>query len=43
MINEEEVTVIMGNVNAKVDKGRVEKVIGGHGLENRNVRGDRLI
>lgn len=39
----EEITVILGDFNAKVGKGRVEDVCGEYGLGLRNERGDRLV
>lgn len=33
----------MGDLNAKIGKGRVENIIGEHGLGLRNERGDRLL
>ena len=37
-----EVTIVMGDFNAKIGKGRVENVIGPFGLGDRNESGDRL-
>ena len=42
-IKTQDVTIIMGDFNAKVGDEKVEECTGGHGLGNRNERGDRLI
>ena len=39
----QEVTLVMGDFNAKVGKGRFENVVGPYGLGDRNYRGERLI
>lgn len=38
-----DITIIMGDFNAKIGKGRVDDIIGDFGLGIRNERGDRLI
>ena len=38
-----EITIIMGDLNAKVGSGREGKTVGQHGLGERNDRGDRLV
>ena len=38
-----ELTIITGDFNAKVGKGRIEDIVGEHGLGDKNERGDRLI
>ncbi|XP_050513133.1 uncharacterized protein LOC126888800 [Diabrotica virgifera virgifera] len=38
-----ELTIIMGDFNAKVGKNRIEDIVGQHGLGEKNERGDRLI
>ena len=42
-IKTQDVTIIMGDFNAKVGDEKVEECTGGYGLGNRNERGDRLI
>ena len=39
----QEVTIVMGDFNAIVGKGRFEDTVGPHGLGDRNFRGERLI
>ena len=39
----DEVTVVMGDLNAKVGRGRSEEVVGDFGLGIRNERGDKWI
>ena len=39
----QEVTMVMGDFNAKVGEGRFEDVVGPYGLGERNFRGERLI
>lgn len=36
-------TIILGDFNAKVGRGRVEKIVGEYGLGERNDRGDTLV
>lgn len=43
MIKKREITLITGDFNAKVGKGRVDNAVGGFGLGERNDRGDRLV
>lgn len=43
MTKKHEVTLVMGDFNAKVGKGKVDDVVGNFGLGVRNDRGDRLI
>ena len=38
-----EVTIILGDFNAKIGKGRVENIVGEYGLGERSDRGDRLV
>ena len=38
-----EFTVVMGDLNAKVGRGRVENIVGPFGLGERNERGDRFV
>lgn len=38
-----EVVIIMGDFNAKIGEGEVEKVVGKYGLGQRNPRGDTLV
>lgn len=42
-IKKSELCVIMGDFNAKIGRGRVEGIVGEHGLGERNKRGDRLV
>lgn len=42
-IKKHEVTIVMGDFNAKIGRGRVVDVIGEHGLGQRNERGERLV
>lgn len=41
-LNKHEVTIIMGDLNAKIGKGKDGEYIGEYGLGTRNERGDRL-
>lgn len=38
-----DINIIMGELNAKIGKGRFENIIGEYGLGDRNERGDRLL
>lgn len=38
-----EITIVMGDFNAKIGQGKCENVVGEHGLGKRNERGERLI
>ncbi|XP_042877372.1 craniofacial development protein 2-like [Penaeus japonicus] len=38
-----EITLVMGDLNAKIGKGRYEDIVGNFGLGNRNERGDTWI
>lgn len=38
-----EINIVMGDLNAKVGKGRVDRVVGPFGLGERNDRGDRFV
>ena len=42
-IKNSDITVVMGDFNAKVGKDKVEAVTGGFGLGERNSRGDRMV
>ena len=39
----QEITIVMGVLNAKVDNGRENNVVGPFGLCERNDRGDRCV
>lgn len=39
----QEVIIVMGDMNAKIGKGKVGNVVGDHGLGKRNKRGEKLI
>uniref|UniRef100_A0A8D8Z356 Craniofacial development protein 2 n=1 Tax=Cacopsylla melanoneura TaxID=428564 RepID=A0A8D8Z356_9HEMI len=41
-LNKHEITIVMGDYNAKVGEGRTSEAIGPHGLGERNARGDDL-
>ncbi|CAG9837494.1 unnamed protein product [Diabrotica balteata] len=43
MTKKHEVTMVMGDFNAKVGRGKVNEIVGNFGLGERNDRGDRLI
>lgn len=42
-IKKKDITIIMGDLNAKVGQGREDKVVGDFGLGIRNERGDRFV
>ncbi|XP_067130454.1 craniofacial development protein 2-like [Centruroides vittatus] len=42
-LKKHDITVILGDFNAKVDQGKLQNIVGEHGLGTRNERGDRLI
>ena len=43
VVKSDEVLIIIGDMNAKVGKGKDDYIVGQHGLGNRNKRGDRLV
>ena len=42
-VKSDEILIVMGDMNAKVGKGKCEKIVGNHGLGSRNERGERLV
>ncbi|KAK4873205.1 hypothetical protein RN001_015234 [Aquatica leii] len=42
-VKKHELCIVMGDMNAKIGKGRFEDVVGEYGLGERNDRGDRLL
>ena len=42
-VKSDEILIVMGDMNAKIGKGKTDSVVGNHGLGKRNDRGDRLI
>ncbi|XP_042886502.1 craniofacial development protein 2-like [Penaeus japonicus] len=43
LCKQHEITLVMGDLNAKIGKGRYEDIVGNFGLGNRNERGDTWI
>lgn len=43
LVKKQELTIIMGDLNAKIGKGKHEDIVGEYGLGIRNDRGDRLL
>ena len=43
VVKSDEVLIVMGDMNAKVGKGKDDYIVGQHGLGSRNERGDRLV
>lgn len=43
LVKRGEITIIMGDFNAKIKQGAEENIAGTHGLGSRNRRGDRLV
>ena len=42
-IKKTDILVVMGDLNAKIGKGKVDDIVGEYGLGERNERGDRLL
>ena len=43
VVKSDEILIVMGDLNAKVGKGRYDYILGQHGIGKRNERGDRLV